>query len=177
MTLSGIPRALLERAAADPSNASARETLLKAAGRVSDAERHEDTSEAANGARRATSAAGQPVTLVLPLPPSVNSFWRSVPATRNRIAKVLISEQGRRFKRACQLAAAAQCATPMDGDVSLRCVVYFKDRRRDLDNVLKPLLDALNGIVYRDDRQVAHLEFTKRFDVRRPRVELVAAPL
>jgi Holliday junction resolvase RusA-like endonuclease len=65
----------------------------------------------------------------------------------------------------------------MDGDVSLRCVVYFKDRRRDLDNVLKPLLDALNGIVYRDDRQVAHLEFTKRFDVRRPRVELVAAPL
>jgi len=55
--LHSIPSALLERAAADPSNASARKTLLKAAGRGSGARGHRDTAEAANGAQRASSAA------------------------------------------------------------------------------------------------------------------------
>ncbi|WP_414146407.1 RusA family crossover junction endodeoxyribonuclease, partial [Helicobacter sp.] len=37
-----------------------------------------------------------------------------------------------------------------------------KDRRkRDIDNILKPILDALNGIAYYDDSQVTEL-FVKR---------------
>lgn len=173
MTLSGIPAERLRAALALPSNRSASGALQAAL----DRQGHGSTAEAANVAQRANSAAQEPVSLELPLPPSVNSYWRSVPASKNRIARVLISEQGRRFKRACQLAATAQCAGPMEGDVSLRCVVYFKDRRRDLDNVLKPLLDALNKVVYHDDRQVAHLELTKRFDARKPRVEVSVTAL
>lgn len=171
MTLSGIPAHLLVRAAALPSNAHAQDALRRAL----EAQGHRDTPRPDVEPQGVTGDAGGGVSLVLPLPPSVNSYWRSVPATRNRIARVLISEQGRRFKAACRRAAAAQCAKPLAGDVSIRCVVYFKDRRRDLDNVLKPLLDALNGVVYRDDRQVAHLEFTKALDARRPRVEMAVA--
>lgn len=110
--------------------------------------------------------------LTLPLPPSVNSYWRSVPASRNRIARVMISEEGRRFKIRCINAAHLQCRTPLTGDVSLRATVYFKDRKRDLDNCLKPLLDALQGIVYVNDRQVVHLDFTKALDKGNPRIEM-----
>ena len=34
----------------------------------------------------------------------------------------------------------------------------------DIDNVAKQILDAMNGIVYLDDRQVVSLHVTKRFD-------------
>jgi Holliday junction resolvase RusA-like endonuclease len=90
---------------------------------------------------------------------------------------VLISEEGRRFKVRCELAAQAQCKQPLQGDISVRGVVYFKDHRRDLDNVLKPLLDALQGIAYRNDRQIVHLDFTKRLDRGNPRVELWIEPV
>jgi len=171
--LRSIPPDRLRAALAHPSNQGGAQKALQAA---LNGQSHRSTRKAANVAQKPASVAQVPVSLVLPLPPSVNSYWRSVPATRNRVARVLISERGRRFKRACRLAASAQCANPIEGDVSLRAVVYFKDRRRDLDNCLKPLLDALNGIVYRDDRQVAHLDFTKRLDPRNPRVELFASP-
>lgn len=125
-----------------------------------------------NDALRVASEPGRAVELVLPLPPSVNSYWRSVPATRNSRARVLISEEGRRFKQRCQLAASAQCREPLDGEVSVRGTVYFRDRRRDLDNVLKPLLDALQRVVYTNDSQIAHIELRRAYDKARPRVEL-----
>jgi crossover junction endodeoxyribonuclease RusA len=112
------------------------------------------------------------VSLTVPLPPSVNSYWRSVPATRSRRARVLISEEGRRFKARCQLVAQAQCRKPLAGSAAVRAVVYFRDHRRDLDNVLKPLLDALQGIAYANDRQIAHLDFTKALDPKNPRIEM-----
>jgi Holliday junction resolvase RusA-like endonuclease len=90
---------------------------------------------------------------------------------------VLISEEGRRFKARCQLVAQAQVATPLAGEVSMRAMVYFRDHRRDLDNVLKPLLDALQGIVYANDRQIVHLDFRKALDPRHPRIELEIAAL
>lgn len=117
-------------------------------------------------------AEGEAVTLTLPLPPSVNSYWRSVPATRNSRARVLISENGRRFKAACQIAAMGQCRKPFTEKVSVRGIVYFRDHRRDLDNTLKPMLDALQGIVYVNDKQISHIELTRAFDKGRPRVEL-----
>lgn len=119
----------------------------------------------------------QPLTLTVPLPPSVNHYWRSVPATRNRRARVLISEGGRIFKRSCQLAALAQVRKPLETDLSLAAVVYFQNRRRDLDNCLKPLLDALQGAAYLNDRQIAHIEMRREIDRDRPRVELTLTPL
>jgi crossover junction endodeoxyribonuclease RusA len=116
------------------------------------------------------------VRLTLPLPPSVNSYWRSVPATRNRRARVLISEEGRRFKARCRLAAQVQCKAPMAGEIEVRAVVYFRDNRRDLDNVFKPLLDALQGVAYTNDRQVHRLDFSKRIDRGNPRIEMEIAP-
>ncbi len=37
-------------------------------------------------------------------------------------------------------------------------VIYFHDGRRfDVDNIPKPILDALNGLVFSDDNQVTDL--------------------
>lgn len=121
---------------------------------------------------------GEPeeIRVVLPLPPSVNSFWRSVPVRSGRAAKVLISEEARRWKTRAMLAAIAQCRTCFECDVEVEAVVYFADRKRDLDNVCKPTLDILQKRAYRNDRQVVRMEWRKAIDRTNPRVELVIRP-
>jgi Holliday junction resolvase RusA-like endonuclease len=46
------------------------------------------------------------------------------------------------------------------------------ERRRDLDNIAKTLLDALNGVLYLDDSQVTVLMVATHVDRDRPRVEV-----
>jgi crossover junction endodeoxyribonuclease RusA len=93
--------------------------------------------------------------LVLPFPPSINRYWKQ---RRGRVVK---SDEGRRY---CTLAAwaarDARVGEPMEGEVRVLFSVFPPDRRkRDLDNLHKVLLDALEaGGVFRDDTQVAELE-------------------
>jgi len=44
---------------------------------------------------------------------------------------------------------------------SIRGLVYHN--KGDVDNFGKTILDALNGIAYRDDKQIAHLEIKRRY--------------
>lgn len=46
----------------------------------------------------------------------------------------------------------------------------------DIDNVAKLTLDALNGVVWRDDAQVVDMRIEKRFGDR-PRLEIVVLPI
>ncbi len=75
--------------------------------------------------------------------------------TRDRLA--LRQWQGR-----VRTAAAAGWTRPPHVGPPLRLTVaYFHDgaaARVDGDNLLKPIQDALNGLVYVDDRQVTHAE-------------------
>lgn len=91
--------------------------------------------------------------LDLPYPPSVNHYWRRVGA------RTLISRGGRRYRKDVCAALAADSAAPMEGRLAVRVVVRPPDRRRrDLDNVGKALLDALeHGGAYRDDSQIDRL--------------------
>jgi Holliday junction resolvase RusA-like endonuclease len=56
--------------------------------------------------------------------------------------------------------------------VSVRAIIYFDSRRGDLDNRLKILLDALNGLAWLDDAQIVELYARRELDRRNPRVEL-----
>lgn len=94
----------------------------------------------------------------LPYPPSVNHYWRRVGA------KTLISRAGRAFReRVCSLLAARQ-TQPLSGLLSVVIEVYPPDRRRrDIDNISKALLDAMeHGGAYHDDSQIVSLTITKR---------------
>ena len=51
---------------------------------------------------------------------------------------------------------------PLDGEVRVAITYYFKGESLDIDNMPKPILDALNGLVYADDRQITDLVCRKR---------------
>jgi Holliday junction resolvase RusA-like endonuclease len=54
--------------------------------------------------------------------------------------------------------------------------VFLPDERaRDVDNIAKSILDALNRNVWRDDRQVARLVVNRHVDRATPRTEVTIA--
>ena len=86
----------------------------------------------------------------LPYPPSVNHYWRMVGS------RMLISREGRTFRaRVCPILQTSAMKTLL-GRLTVKIEVYPPDRRRrDLDNVQKAVLDALEkGGAYEDDSQI-----------------------
>ena len=93
----------------------------------------------------------------LPHPPSINHYWRRVGP------RTLISREGRRFRERVMAILAARRIEPLTGTLALEIEIHPPDnRRRDIDNVQKALLDALqHGGAYADDSQVVRLEIVK----------------
>ncbi|CAN5265659.1 hypothetical protein BH11PLA2_BH11PLA2_36980 [soil metagenome] len=106
--------------------------------------------------------------LDLPYPPSVNHLWRHF---RNRI---VLSSEGREYRRAVRLALASRSVTPLHGALAVSIDVNPPDRRRrDLDNLHKALLDALGGgRAYFDDSQIDRLTITRCGILRGGRVSV-----
>jgi len=102
------------------------------------------------------------MTLTLPWPPSINHYWRHVGR------RVLISREGRTFRRnvCALLGGGGPRKPPADGRIALCMDAFPPDRRRrDLDNIAKPVLDALEHAgVYLDDSQI-DLLLTRRRDI------------
>ena len=103
--------------------------------------------------------------LLLPWPPSVNHYYRRVGA------RTLISREGRAFrKNVCALlVGGGPRKPPSGGRIALAMDAFPPDRRRrDLDNIQKPVLDALEHAgVYVDDSQI-DLLVTRRCETDRP---------
>lgn len=106
------------------------------------------------------------MTLDLPSPPTVNTYWR------RQGNRYFISKRGRAFKAATCAAwvrkfgygSAAFPTKPVRVDITWR-------RPRaigDVDNIAKPVLDALIGLAYTDDGQVVDLRLTRTDDKRNP---------
>jgi Holliday junction resolvase RusA-like endonuclease len=94
----------------------------------------------------------------LPYPPSINHYWRRVGQ------RILISREGRRFRQRVVAILAALRVQPLTGPLAVEVEVHPPDqRRRDIDNVQKALLDALQqGGAYLDDSQIVRLSIVKR---------------
>ena len=88
-----------------------------------------------------------------------------------------MTAEGKAIKEAYQWEAKAQWrGKPLLTEVDLTLRFYFKTKcRRDLDNQNKLILDALSGVVYEDDSQVAALHLHRHFDAANPRIEIVVA--
>ncbi len=92
----------------------------------------------------------------LPWPPSVNTYytvWKG---------RKILSKKGKQFKKDCAEHIRPQ-SEPMTGNLWVGVVVSFPDnRKRDLDNLLKPILDVLDDYnVYVDDSQIWDLRIKR----------------
>lgn len=89
------------------------------------------------------------------------------------------TERSRDWKRLVRAYLVHRCAQPLEGPVELMVSAVFpcpqsdwrkrtprperwKATKPDVDNVLKAVADAANGVVYRDDGQVARASVVKR---------------
>lgn len=98
------------------------------------------------------------VSLTLPWPPTVNTYWR------RRGARYFIAKPGVAFrKRVGEIAMTKGIGQPLTGPVLVRLQGNPPDRRkRDLDNILKAVFDSLRHAgVYVDDAQVSRIEAEK----------------
>lgn len=107
--------------------------------------------------------------LVLPYPPSANHYLRK---TRNGVFR---TREANEYRSDVGWLCRQLGIEPLAGDVSLVIDVYRPRRSGDIDNVLKVTLDALQGHVYTNDRQVSHIDITRHDDRLNPRVEIVVA--
>ena len=91
------------------------------------------------------------IQFTLPWPPSVNTYYRAI--SRGRFATNILSKKGRDYPKHCKLAIGFWPHAPIAAPVSLTVDLFPPDRRRrDLDNHLKPIQDALTKCrIWSDD--------------------------
>ena len=94
------------------------------------------------------------ITLTLPWPPSVNKYWRTFQG------RMIISAEGRSYRKAVADQVLIQRgAKHYAGKLRVNIEVYRPDnRRRDLDNLLKAVLDGCTHAgVWEDDSNIVDL--------------------
>jgi crossover junction endodeoxyribonuclease RusA len=73
--------------------------------------------------------------------------------------------------REVAMAAAAECGWVADDrDCWLNVIVCRAAKRGDLDNYVKAITDAINGVAYDDDRRIAYINAVRREDKNYPKV-------
>lgn len=99
------------------------------------------------------------IEIELPYPPSANHYWRHIPIPGRKMAvRVLISEEGRNYIEKVERAVRKSGLKKMSGALAVKLSIYCPNwRRRDIDNLRKPLYDALSKAgVWEDDSFVAY---------------------
>ena len=88
------------------------------------------------------------IEITLPWPPTVNTYWRNING------RTIISAKGREYRKAVADQVLIQrAAKHIDFAVKIEIKAYRPDRRRrDLDNLLKALLDSMThaGVMHDD---------------------------
>lgn len=90
------------------------------------------------------------ISLELPYPPTVNTYWGFQGSRR------FLTPSARRFKKAVAEKVLLSPTKFTKERLSINVMLYPPDKRkRDIDNVLKPLLDALTQAgAFEDDSQI-----------------------
>lgn len=94
----------------------------------------------------------------LPYPPQINNYY--IPHGKQRY----VSKEGKEFRRAVGwICKAARIDDGRTERLKVAIQLWTPDKRkRDIDNVLKPLLDALGAAgVYKDDSQIDSLSILR----------------
>ena len=97
------------------------------------------------------------IKLKLPYPPSVNHYWGQVGS------KKFLGKKGKEFREAVFLCSLNARQGVLNGRLEVKVYLYPPDKRkRDIDNVLKSLLDAMeHASIYENDSQIDKLCITR----------------
>ena len=94
------------------------------------------------------------ITLTMPWPPSVNKYWRTFQG------RMIISAEGRSYRKAvAEQVLIQRGAKHYAGKLRVQIEAFRPDnRRRDLDNLLKAVLDGCTHAgVWEDDSNIVDL--------------------
>lgn len=112
-------------------------------------------------------------TITLPWAVLMHDNHRLIPAARRK--GLVQNPVYRARKEAAELIAKSQLKGQplLTGDLWLVAVLYFPDKRkRDAGNYRKLTTDALSGICYGDDAQLAMESWARAYDKLNPRAEV-----
>ena len=110
-------------------------------------------------------AANKRITLILPWPPSVNHLWK-----RGKNGGMFLARNGREYRKEVWLIWRAAGGEKFGKlPVAIELDAWPPDeRRRDLDNLAKAILDALVSCgCLTDDWQVERLVISRRKDAKK----------
>lgn len=95
----------------------------------------------------------------LPWPPTVNTYYRH--KVIGKLATVYVTQEGKAYRKAVNLCLMEHGVKTyeLEGDLRVEIEVFPPDKRkRDIDNLLKSLLDSLtHAQVWKDDNQISDL--------------------
>ena len=104
----------------------------------------------------------------LPYPVSTNRLWR------NYHGRMVKSQEAKQYAADAGMLARVAGVDMLDGDVTMELRLFRPAKRMDIDNHLKVILDSMQGILYKNDRQVNELHVYLADDKENPRVEVKA---
>ena len=91
-------------------------------------------------------------------PDSVHPHWRTA-----KYGGQYLSKAGRQFRENVQNYIKIQKYITFTGKIKVNIELYFKDnRKKDIDNYFKAILDSFNGFLYTDDSFIYQLKGTKK---------------
>ncbi len=103
------------------------------------------------------------ISFILPWPPTINTYWR------RRGSNYFIGQQGIKYRHLAVFECFKYKKLFSDSDkLHLDIIAYPPDRRRrDIDNILKCLLDSLqHAEVYKDDYQIDKIMIQRMSEIR-----------
>ena len=100
------------------------------------------------------------IELTLPFPVSANHVWKH----RRANHRAYLSQRAKMFRAEVVATLRSLGVQPLLGPLRVEIIIHPPDqRKRDLDNLLKSLLDALqHGRAFVDDSQISHLVIIRR---------------
>jgi len=115
------------------------------------------------------------VSICLPWPPSVNDLWFT---TKNR--KRVCTPEYKSYKTSAAYVAQSVGVRPFHGPVDVTLHLHFPKahggHHSDTDSRAKAILDAMNGVLWRDDSQVRDLHNIRHDESEKPRVVVCVTP-
>lgn len=105
---------------------------------------------------------------------------RPVFSTRGGSVRIYTPKSTATFENLVKIKAEEQFKHPLDGSIILAIRFYlprpqrliwkkkpmpeiYSNKRPDIDNLAKSVIDGLNGVAFKDDGQIADLHITKKF--------------